>query len=82
MLKELIMITKQELEAGLKAVAAQQGKIAKEQSDRFDALTAKIKALQDALDASDVPQGVEDAFNELKTAAQALDDVVPDAPPA
>jgi len=79
LLKQIIM-NQQELAAGIKNLTAQQGKIAKEQSDRFDVLTAKIKALEDAINAGEVLPEVTTAFTELQTAAQALDDAIPDAP--
>lgn len=80
-IKTLILMTKTELEAGLKALTAQSGKIAAEQAQRFDDLSAKIKALEDAINAGEVPAEVTAAFEELKTAQQALDDTIPDAPP-
>lgn len=46
-------------------------------------LTAKIAALEKAIqDADNVPDTVVAAFNDLKPAAQAIDDIVPDAPAA
>ena len=76
------MITQQELAAGLKAVTAQQGKIATEQAAKSDELLAKIAALQAVIDAggNTVSDEVETAFNEVKAASQALDDVIPDPP--
>src|SRR5678816_76663 len=79
MLKQVIM-NQQELAAGIKTLTAQQGKIAKEQSDRFDVLTAKIDALEKAIAAGDVQPEVTTAFTELQAAAQSLDDAIPDAP--
>lgn len=70
-----------ELASGLKQLQTQVGKVAKEQSDRFDTLTAKIKELEDLLNAGNVTPEVEAAFGEVKTALQALDDTIPDAPP-
>ena len=70
-----------ELAAALKDLTAQSGKIAKEQSDRFDALTAKINELTAIIEAGDeVTAEVTAALAEVKTALQSLDDVVPDAP--
>ena len=53
-----------------------------------DSLQAKIKELEDAIAAGNVPQSVVDAFNGVKeqaglleTALQAQDDKVPDATP-
>lgn len=80
-MEKQIMITQAELAAGLKALQSQVGKVAKEQSDRFDALTAKVKELQDLIDAGGtINAEVESAFQEVKTALQSLDDVIPDAP--
>src|SRR5436190_15124430 len=46
-------------------------------------IQAKLKALQDTIDnGPDVSPEVEAAVAELTKASQALDDVVPDAPPA
>ncbi len=71
-----------ELAAGLKALQTQLGKVAKEQSDRFDALTLKIKELTDIINAGgDVTQEVTDALAGVQTALQSLDDTIPDAPP-
>ena len=80
MLKQIIM-TQAELAAGLKTLAAQQGKIAKEQSDRFDVLTKKIADLEAAINAGEVQPEVTAAFAEVQAAAQSLDDSIPDAPP-
>lgn len=46
-----------------------------------DEVVLKIKALEDAINTADpeVPQEVQDALAELKTASQGLDDTVPDA---
>ncbi len=77
----LIMKTK-ELADALDALTAQEAKIAKEQSDRFDVLTARIKELEDAVANADVPSEVTDALKSLQAAAQSLDDAIPDAPPA
>ncbi len=81
-LKEIMALTQKELADGLKLVQTQVGKIAKEQSDRFDALTAKIKELEDIINAGgSVSQEVADAFTGVKAALQSLDDTIPDAPP-
>ena len=75
-----IMATQVELAAALTAVKAQIDKVAKEQSDRFDTLTARIKALEDAINAGIVSPEVTAALAEVQTALQALDDTIPDAP--
>ncbi len=74
------MATQAELAEQLRQLKAQQNKIAKEQSDRFDALTAKIAALEAAIANAPVTAEVENALTELKAATQALDDTIPDAP--
>lgn len=75
-----IMKTQEQLAAELKALTEQQKKIAKEQSDRFDAQTAAIRALEEAIRNAPVTSDVEDALEDLKDATQALDDTIPDAP--
>lgn len=75
-----IMATQAELAEELKKLKAQQNKIAKEQSDRFDALTGRIADLEAAVANAPVTAEVESALTELKAAAQALDDTIPDAP--
>lgn len=75
-----IMATQAELAAQLVALKNQQNKIAKEQSDRFDAQLAKIAALEAAIANAPVTAEVENALTELKAATQALDDTIPDAP--
>lgn len=78
---ESIKMTEQELNDGLDAITAQQGKIAAEQSAKSDALQAEIKRLQDLLSqGGTVTQATVDAFNRVKAASQALDDLIPDAP--
>jgi len=80
MLKQIIM-NQAELAAGLKTIQTQVGKVAKEQSDRFDALTAKIKELTDIINAGgDVTQEVTDALAGVQTAMNDLDNTIPDAP--
>ncbi len=74
-------MTQQQIADGLKQLTAQSAKIAGEQSARFDTLTARIKELSDALDNGNATAEVETAFTNLQTAQQALDDVIPDAPP-
>ena len=75
------MISQKELADGLNAVATQQGKIAAEQAARSDTLLAKIAELQALIDAGGaINTEVETAFVAVKTASQALDDVIPDPP--
>ncbi len=74
------MKTQEQVAAELKALKEQQNKIAKEQSDRFDALTLRIAELEAAVANAPVTAEVENALTELKAAAQALDDTIPDAP--
>jgi hypothetical protein len=78
--KKKNIMNQTELAAALKALTAQQGKIAKEQSDRFDAQTEAIKTLTEAINAGPVNTDVTDALAELKTTTQALDDAIPDPP--
>lgn len=70
-----------ELAAALKDLTAQTGKVAKEQSDRFDALSAKITELEKVIaEGAEVSTEVTEALAEVKTALQTLDDAIPDAP--
>lgn len=79
-LKEIIM-TQAELAAGLKTIQTQVGKVAKEQSDRFDALSKEIADLKDVITAGgDVTPEVTAALADVQTALQSLDDTIPDAP--
>lgn len=74
-------ITPQQLEALLNNQTTQIGKIAKEQSDRFDALTAANKVLQDLVDAGGaITPAVEAAAAGVQTALDNLDAAIPDAP--
>ena len=79
-----IIMTQKELATKLAELTAQEGKVAKEQSDRFDAVSAALKALQDSINSGDAPvsQEVTDNLASLTTAVQSLDDAIPDAPPA
>lgn len=79
-LEHKIMMTATQLETLLNNQTTQIGKIAKEQSDRFDALTKAIKDLQDLLNAGNVTPEVEAAANKVQAALQSLDDSIPDAP--
>jgi len=73
-------MTQAELSAALDKLTLQVGKVAKEQSDRFDALTAKIKDLTDIIEAGEVKPEVATALESVQTALQAMDESVPDAP--
>ena len=76
------MATQAEIAAGLTQLQTQIGKVAKEQSDRFDTLTATIKDLTDKLNAGgDATPEVVAALASVQTALQSLDDTIPDAPP-
>ena len=77
-----IMATQLEIEAGLVALTAQIGKVAAEQSARFDTLTAAIAALEAQIAAGEATPGVVAALDTAKAALQSLDDVIPDAPVA
>lgn len=78
---ELIQMNQQELAKALDALTAQSAKIAKEQSDRFDACTAAIKDLTDKLNAGgDVTPEVATALSNVQASMQSLDDAIPDAP--
>lgn len=76
-----IMLSQAELTAGLLQIKTQVAKVAQEQSTRFDTLTAKIAELQAIIAAGGtIGPEVEAALQEVKTALQALDDTIPDAP--
>lgn len=68
-----IMAKLNELQAELAAVNTQLSKVSGE-------VLAKIAELTAALANIDLPPGAADALAELKEKAQALDDIVPDAP--
>jgi ABC-type transporter Mla subunit MlaD len=73
-LQELVTMNHAELLAGLNTVTTQLVKANGE-------IQAKLAALQAAVDAADnVPQPIVDALAALTADAQALDDIVPDAP--
>lgn len=75
------MLTPKELETLLNNQTTQIGKIAKEQSDRFDAVTAANKVLQDLIDAGGaITPAVETAAGNVQTALDDLDASIPDAP--
>jgi len=76
-----IIMNQAELAAGLKAIQTQVGKVAAEQAAKSDALIAKVAELEAIIAAGgDVTPEVTEALEGVKTALQALDDVIPDAP--
>jgi len=76
-------MTQVELAAGLKTIQTQVGKVAREQSDRFDALSKEIAELKVIIEAGDaVTPEVAQALTDVQNALQALDDTIPDAPVA
>jgi len=81
-LERLIRMTQAELAEGLLAIQTQVGKVATEQSDRFDALSQTIAELEAIIAAgADATPAVVAALDAVKTSLQALDDTIPDAPP-
>jgi hypothetical protein len=68
-----LMAKLSELDGMFAAVSAQLAKAK-------DEVLAKIAALQAALDDVPLPEKAEAAWQDLKATAQALDDIVPDAP--
>ena len=77
-----IIMNQAELAAGLTKIQTQVGKVAKEQSDRFDALSKEIADLKAVIDAGgNVTPEVAQAVTDVQTALQSLDDTIPDAPP-
>lgn len=74
-------MTSQQLETLLNNQTTQIGKIAKEQSDRFDAVVAANKVLQDLIDAGGtITPALETAAANSQAALDALDASIPDAP--
>lgn len=72
--------TQTELAAELAALSAKTDKIAAEQRQRFDDLTAVINRLTEQVNAGTVTPEVEASLNELATKLASLDDTIPDAP--
>lgn len=70
----------QQLSEGLDKFTAQAGKIAQEQSDRFDVLVAEIAALKKAIDEGETPQTVVEAFGRAQIALDNMDAAIPDPP--
>jgi len=78
---EKLTMTQVELSAALDKLTVQLGKVAKEQSDRFDALSAEIKRLTDIINAGgDVTPEVTAALGSVQVALENLDQSIPDAP--
>lgn len=74
-------MTDAELGVLLDKMTLQSAKISKEQSDRFDAVVAANKALQDIIDAGGaITQDTVDKAAALQASLDALDAAVPDAP--
>jgi methyl-accepting chemotaxis protein len=77
------MATQQEVTQELNDVKAQIRKGIEEQSKRSDALLQKITDLEAIIaQGGTIGQELVDALNGVKAEAQALDDLIPDAPPA
>ncbi len=75
-------MNQQELAAEITKMNDQAIKIATEQQARSDAHTAKIAALEEAINNSgSVSAEVEDALEAAKSTLQALDDSIPDVTP-
>lgn len=77
--RKLIM-TQQELSVALDGLTTKVGKVAKEQSDRFDNLSAEIKRLTDVIEAGEVKPEVATALANTQAALENLDAAIPDAP--
>ena len=76
-------MTQKELEVALNSQTTQIGKIAKEQSDRFDVLTKTIADLNAVISAGgDVTPEVTAALASTQAALDSLDAAIPDAPAA
>ncbi len=76
-----IMITQQELVDGLNKIKEQVGKVAKEQSDRFDTLTAKVAELTAIIAAGGtIGDEAVTALAGVQSALDELDNTIPDAP--
>lgn len=76
----IILMNAQQLETLLNNQTTQIGKIAKEQSDRFDALVAANKVLQAAIDAGNLTPEIDAAAAKVQSALDNLDASIPDAP--
>lgn len=71
---ETLMTTVNDLFAEIQTIKAQQEKARAE-------IVGKIGTLESALSALELPADAAAALAELKASTQALDDIVPDAPP-
>jgi uncharacterized phage infection (PIP) family protein YhgE len=74
-LKDMMTMNHAELISALGTIGSQLVKANGEIQTKIQALTDAVNAAGDT-----VPQDVADAVTALQTAAQALDDIVPDAP--
>jgi seryl-tRNA synthetase len=74
-----VMAKFNELAEQLTVVAAQVNKAKTEIISATQVLQDKVSALEAAITNGDVPENVLAAFNEVKSAAQAVDDLNPDA---
>lgn len=72
----------QEAVAKLNEIKDQNAKALGEIRGKLDEHLAKITALEEAIANQEIPQAVADAIAAAKESSQALDDIVPDAPPA
>lgn len=79
-LERNIMLTQKQVAEELDKLTQQSAKIAAEQSQRFDKLTAEIRKLTDIIEAGEVSTELETALTNTKAALQTLDDVIPDEP--
>lgn len=90
--RKQMAIKQTEIAEGLGLMRIQIGKVAAEQAKRFDAaqlanevLAARVKELTDIIEAGgnaeDASDAVVAALADARAALQALDDVIPDAPP-
>jgi ABC-type transporter Mla subunit MlaD len=75
-----IIMTQAELSVALDKLTAQVGKVAAEQSNRFDTLSAEIKRLTDIINAGEVTPEVGKALETVQAALESLDQSIPDAP--
>lgn len=78
-LEQRLDMKSSELAQGLTDLQTQVQKVAEEQRKRADELAAKIAELEQQLADAEVPQTVTDAFANVKSAVQVLDDTIPDA---
>lgn len=81
-LLEAILMTSQDLEKALNNQTTQIGKIALEQSNRFDTLTKTIADLTTAINDGTVTPAVTTALANTQAALDSLDAAIPDAPVA